>query len=61
MIEIRCLRRDKKFVMPAKAGIQVHSKLNYGKTWIPACAGMTTARTQLRVKISEPRLEPIAT
>jgi hypothetical protein len=26
--------------MPAKAGIQVDSRLNY-EAWIPACAGMT--------------------
>ena len=28
--------------MPAKAGIQLRSRLNSGKAWIPACAGMTT-------------------
>jgi len=30
-----------KFVMPAKAGIQVHPRFHYKPAWIPASAGMT--------------------
>jgi hypothetical protein len=33
--------------MPAKAGIQVRSRLNHGKAWIPASAGMTAGNALL--------------
>jgi hypothetical protein len=43
--------------MPAKAGIQVRSRRNCRKDWIPACAGMTEERSSTSNRIFQNPLE----
>jgi hypothetical protein len=37
--------------MPAKAGIQVHTRRNCRQDWIPACAGMTEEKDSTPTRI----------
>jgi len=44
VLKISHLQAKREFVMPAKAGIHLHSCCKVKNTWIPACAGMTEGR-----------------